>query len=176
MTTKDAGTSPVVGLLASVAKVGVTPVSPSGQLSALQKKLTRLPPNLRDLKGAFKGPGRLNLPTPLAAGAAPPAKGSYESRVMQGIWAAAPYLHNGSVPTLAELLKPAAQRVKSFKIGPAYDTVNIGLAVEQTHFDYTLMTTDCSDRNSGNSNCGHEFGTQLTDQEKRALLEYLKTL
>ena len=114
---------------------------------------------------------RLRDPT---AGASP-AKGSYESRVMQGIWATAPYLHNGSVPTLAELLKPAAQRVKSFKIGSAYDTVNIGLAVEQAQFDYTLTTTDCSDRNSGNSNCGHEFGTQLTDQEKKALLEYLKT-
>ena len=95
---------------------------------------------------------------------------------MQGIWAAAPYLHNGSVPTLAELLKPASERVKAFKVGPAYDTVNVGLAVEQTQFNYTLTTTDCSDRNSGNSRCGHEFGTQLSDQEKKALLEYLKTL
>jgi hypothetical protein len=133
-------------------------------------RLPRLPPQLRDLQGAFKPPVRLR-----DSGAAP-ARGSYESRVMQGIWAAAPYLHNGSVPTLAELLKPASQRVKAFKIGSAYDTVNIGLAVEQTQFNYTLTTTDCSDRNSGNSNCGHEFGTQLTDQEKKALLEYLKTL
>jgi hypothetical protein len=95
---------------------------------------------------------------------------------MQGIWAAAPYLHNGSVPTLAELLKPAAQRVTSFKIGSAYDTVNVGLAVQQTQFNHTLTTTDCSALNSGNSRCGHEFGTTLSDQEKKALLEYLKTL
>jgi len=96
---------------------------------------------------------------------------------MQGIWAAAPYLHNGSVPTLAELLKPASERVKKFKIGPAYDTTNIGLAEQQTQFNYELETTDCSDRNSGNSRCGHEFGTtQLNAAEKRALLEYLKTL
>ena len=55
--------------------------------------------------------------------------------------------------------------------------MNIGLAVEQTQFDYTLTTTDCSRRlNSGHSNCGHEFGTSLTDAEKKALLEYLKTL
>src|SRR5262249_50731440 len=116
---------------------------------------------------------------PQAAAAAAPASppGAYESRVMQGIWAAAPYLHNGSVPTLAELLKPAAERVKSFKIGPAYDTANVGLAVEQTQFNnYTLTTTDCADRNSGNSHCGHEFGTHLKDEEKKALLEYLKTL
>lgn len=107
-----------------------------------------------------------------------PAKPSYayESRVLEGIWAAAPYLHNGSVPTLAELLKPAAERASSFKVGPAYDTVNIGIAADQTKFDYTLQTTDCSDRNSGNSRCGHEFGTTLSAEEKKALLEYLKTL
>jgi hypothetical protein len=166
------------GLLSSVTtKVGVTPVSPDGTLSALQRKLSRLPPRLRDLRGAYKLPRLPNLPTPLAGGAAPPPeKGSYESRVMQGIWATAPYLHNGSVPTLAELLKPPAERVKSFKIGSTYDTVNIGLAVEQTQFNYTLETTDCSDLNSGNSRCGHDFGTQLSPQEKKALLEYLKTL
>jgi hypothetical protein len=126
----------------------------------------RLAPALRELRGAFTAPG---LP------GAPP-KGAYEARVLQGIWAAAPYLHNGSVPTLAELLKPASERVKDFKIGPAYDTVNVGVAVEQTQFNYTLMTTDCADRNSGNSRCGHEYGTQLMAPEKKALLEYLKTL
>jgi mono/diheme cytochrome c family protein len=100
----------------------------------------------------------------------------YESRVLEGIWAAAPYLHNASVPTLAELLKPAAERVKEFKVGPNYDTEKIGLAVDQTRFDFTLNTTDCDARNSGDSHCGHEFGTKLTPDEKKALLEYLKTL
>ena len=95
---------------------------------------------------------------------------------MQGIWAAAPYLHNGSVPTLAELLKPAAERVKTFKVGQAYDIVNVGLAVDQPEFNFELETTDCSDRNSGDSRCGHEFGTGLSAEEKKALLEYLKTL
>jgi hypothetical protein len=80
------------------------------------------------------------------------------------------------VPTLAELLKPAAERVKQFKIGSQYDAVNVGLAVEQTQFDHTMTTTDCSDLNSGNSRCGHEYGTDLSSQEKKALLEYLKTL
>uniref|UniRef100_Q07I53 Cytochrome c domain-containing protein n=1 Tax=Rhodopseudomonas palustris (strain BisA53) TaxID=316055 RepID=Q07I53_RHOP5 len=153
-----------------------------------QQQLRQLPPELRDLRGAFHGvtppptsqPDNFSIqgmrvPTPMAA-PAPPPKGAYEARVMQGIWAAAPYLHNGSVPTLAELLKPAAQRVKQFKIGSSYDTVNVGLAVEQSDFDYTLVTTDCSKLNSGSSNCGHEFGTQLPDADKKALLEYLKTL
>ena len=56
----------------------------------------------------------------------------YESRVLQGIWAAAPYLHNGSVPTLEELLKPAAERVESFPVGTAYDVDKVGLAAQQT--------------------------------------------
>jgi hypothetical protein len=95
---------------------------------------------------------------------------------MEGIWATAPYLHNGSVPSLADLLKPVAERRASFKIGSNYDPVNIGLAVEQNQFDYTLVTTDCSKQDSGNSRCGHEFGVNLTDNEKKALLEYMKTL
>jgi mono/diheme cytochrome c family protein len=103
-------------------------------------------------------------------------KGAYESRVLEGIWAAAPYLHNGSVPTLAELLKPAAQRVSKFSLGPKYDIDNVGLVVTQDASVPTRSVTDCSDLNSGNSRCGHEFGTNLSDQDKKALLEYLKTL
>jgi hypothetical protein len=132
---------------------------------AMKRNRSPFTPETADLKGAFN-PSLAKAPTAFA----------YEARVLEGIWAAAPYLHNGSVPTLAELLKPAAERVSSFSIGPAYDVINIGLAAEQTHFNYTLQTTDCSDRNSGNSRCGHEFGTQLSAEEKKALLEYLKTL
>lgn len=100
----------------------------------------------------------------------------YESRVLQGIWAAAPYLHNGSVPTLAELLKPDTERVASFKVGPEYDVKNVGLNTQQSKFNFTLNTTDCSKRDSGNSRCGHNFGTGFTAEEKQALLEYLKML
>jgi hypothetical protein len=81
-----------------------------------------------------------------------------------------------SVPTLTELLKPAAERVSSFKVGVAYDPAAVGLAREQTQFSTTLMTTDCSDRGSGNSRCSHEYGTTLSETEKKALLEYLKSL
>lgn len=100
----------------------------------------------------------------------------FESRVMEGIWAAAPYLHNGSVPTLADLLKKPADRPASFKVGPAYDIENVGLAKEQGSFSSTYNADDCSKRDSGNSRCGHDFGTSLTDPEKKALLEYLKSL
>lgn len=131
--------------------------------------------------------------TPKAAGGAEPApdsltiepgtllertlhRGAYEARVLQGIWAAAPYLHNGSVPTLVELLKPAAQRVSQFKLGTKYDIDNVGLAATQDSSSPTRNVTGCDKLNSGDSNCGHEFGTKLSDQDKKALLEYLKTL
>lgn len=104
------------------------------------------------------------------------AVGSFESKVLQGVWAAAPYLHNGSVPTLAALLTPAANRPTSFQVGPVYDLVNVGLAVEQPSGSATVrVTTDCAVM-EGNSRCGHEFGTLLTPDEKKALIEYLKTL
>jgi cytochrome c5 len=131
------------------------------QVQAHRRSTFSFTPGTADLKGAF-------LPTP--------APRAYESRVLEGIWAAAPYLHNGSVPTLADLLKPVSERPATFQVGPAYDPVNLGLATDQTMFNYTLKTTDCADRNSGNSRCGHEFGTQLSPAQKRALIEYLKVL
>ena len=104
----------------------------------------------------------------------------YESRVLQGIWAAAPYLHNGSVPTLTDLLEPADKRPVSFEVGVDYDIDKVGLAGTQTVSPVSRTeTTGCEARDSGNSRCGHEgvgFGTKWGPNEKRALLEYLKTL
>ncbi|MCM3904681.1 MAG: di-heme-cytochrome C peroxidase, partial [Pyrinomonadaceae bacterium] len=98
-----------------------------------------------------KSAAALNNPALCSPAATTSAPYPYESRVMQGIWAAAPYLHNGSVPTLTELLTPDAQRVSEFMVGPAYDIEKVGLAAQQTKFNYTLKTTDCTARNSGNS-------------------------
>lgn len=100
----------------------------------------------------------------------------YESRVLYGIWAAAPYLHNGSVPTLWDLLTPAKDRPEEFNVGGDYDLVKVGLANVQTGLRSIMKTTDCEDTKSGNSRCGHEFGTTLSDEEKWALIEYLKGL
>ncbi|MEP2758554.1 MAG: di-heme-cytochrome C peroxidase [Hyphomicrobiales bacterium] len=137
---------------------------------------SQLPSQFDDLKGAFRQP-QFQLESFVSAAASAGKSGcAYESRVMEGIWAAAPYLHNGSVPTLEDLLKPASERPTLFKLGPNYDIEAVGMAAEQSKFDYTLTTTDCSDVASGNSRCGHEFGTSLSDSEKKALLEYLKVL
>ena len=105
-----------------------------------------------------------------------PEPNAYEARVLHGVWAAAPYLHDGSVPTLADLLEPAAARPRSFAMGKAYDTTRIGLAAAQPASASTFNATGCDDVDSGRSNCGHEYGTRLSNEDKKALLEYLKTL
>ncbi|WP_264212358.1 di-heme-cytochrome C peroxidase [Leisingera thetidis] len=110
----------------------------------------------------------------LKAAAGPGCK--YEARVLDGIWAAAPYLHNGSVPTLTDLLKPAAERPASFTPGPSYDIEAVGMAAEQTEFSHVIETTGCDQLDSGNSRCGHEYGTSLPEADKKALLEYLKSI
>lgn len=109
----------------------------------------------------------------------PTTKASYEARVLDGVWAAAPYLHNGSVRSLTELLLPSSQRSSRFAVGPAYDLTTVGLAERQPASATTLVTTGCDERDGGNSRCGHEgpaFGTTLPAADKVALIEYLKTL
>ena len=95
--------------------------------------------------------------------------GKYWAASMDGIWARSPYLHNGSVRTMQELLTPPAQRAKTFHRGSQdYDDAEMGYA------DAGVYLFDTSTR--GNSNSGHNYGTALTADEKRDLLEYLKTL
>ncbi|HXC29518.1 MAG TPA: di-heme-cytochrome C peroxidase [Stellaceae bacterium] len=103
---------------------------------------------------------------------------AYESRVLYGIWAAAPYLHNGSVPSLWALLQKPADRPKSFGLGSnTFDPKNVGLdTTVAAPFNYTYTATSCDNVNDGNSNCGHWWGTELSDDDKWALIEYMKQL
>jgi hypothetical protein len=95
--------------------------------------------------------------------------GKYWAASMDGVWARSPYLHNGSVRTMQELLTPPAQRAKTFHRGSQdYDATQMGYA------DAGTYVLDTSAR--GNSNTGHDYGTALTADQKRDLLEYLKTL
>ena len=97
---------------------------------------------------------------------------SYKARPLNGIWATAPYLHNGSVPNLWELLLPEDQRSRSFQVGSRdYDPVHVGFQTQGSPGGFAFDTTL-----PGNSNAGHTFGTQLTDDQKWALIEYLKSL
>ncbi|NMH60694.1 c-type cytochrome [Alteromonas ponticola] len=99
----------------------------------------------------------------------------YVAQFLDGIWLRAPYLHNGSVPTLRELLAPPEERSVSFYRGyDVYDKHNVGFIAQGDKAKRTgsLLNT----REKGNSNAGHLFGTQLSDNDKEALIEYLKTL
>lgn len=99
----------------------------------------------------------------------------YANAPLDGLWLRAPYLHNGSVPTLWDLLQPAAQRPKAFYRGnDLYDPKHVGFASRQASEGarrYFLYDT----RVPGNGNAGHDYGTRLPEADKWALLEYLKT-
>jgi hypothetical protein len=94
---------------------------------------------------------------------------------LDGIWLRAPYLHNGSVPSLRDLLRPAAARPAVFWRGyDVYDQVDMGFVSSDDAARQVGSPQDASLR--GNGNQGHEFGTELPEADKDALIEYLKTL
>jgi hypothetical protein len=103
-----------------------------------------------------------------------PAGAAYESRVLYGIWATAPYLHNGSVPNLWELLTPPKRRKTSFMVGSRlFDPRNVGLATDRSPSRNGRFRADPA---VGDGNGGHDYGTHLTTAQRWALIEYLKTL
>lgn len=103
---------------------------------------------------------------------------AYKARPLDGIWATAPYLHNGSVPTLHDLLMPAAERPKRFRLGTrAYDFEKVGYRAMDSGGTEFRVTDDSGRIVEGNSNAGHDYGVgRLTPAQRLALLEYLKTL
>lgn len=107
---------------------------------------------------------------------------AYKARPLAGVWATAPFLHNGSVPSLYQLLSPQDERASSFYKGTfEYDPKQLGYRT-QAFSDGFLFDT----RVTGNHNSGHEFragkrgngviGRLLQPEERWALLEYLKVL
>ncbi|KIC11931.1 hypothetical protein RA19_04695 [Leisingera sp. ANG-M1] len=133
-------------------------------------------------QAAFEG----ERPNCLQAGA------GYKARPLNGVWATAPFLHNGSVPTLDALLRPAAERPRYVQLGdPAFDPVKVGLVQPELNGSQPLYKDGyfiLDTAKNGNRNTGHSFegqageygdgvvGRALTDQERAALIEYLKTL
>jgi hypothetical protein len=102
----------------------------------------------------------------------------YANSPLDGLWLRAPYLHNGSVPTLRDLLEPKDKRPKTFYRGyDVYDQKKVGFVGdvrEEKGRKYFLYDT----AEPGNSNQGHEgkrYGTELPAADKDALVEYLKT-
>lgn len=118
--------------------------------------------------------GLRTLPTP------PAPERSYKAAPRDGVWSTPPFLHNGSVPNLYEMLVPAGERTKTFHIGREFDPVRVGVDISSDQgflFDTSLP---------GNSNAGHSFqdgplgngiiGPLLTDSERWEIVEYLKSI
>jgi hypothetical protein len=98
----------------------------------------------------------------------------YANQPLDGIWARAPYLHNGSVPTIRDLLEPKERRPAVFYRGnDVYDPVGVGFVanVPEANGDH-FFKYDTSI--PGNGNGGHLYGVTLPDADKRAIVEYMK--
>jgi cytochrome c peroxidase len=175
----------VVGTDDNEAKNWAVPVTVDGkqlefgaaQQVVLTRILERAKENMKKTRkdvDVDKVPWESGRKTPVAWRIAYPNPGSselgYPTKPLAGIWSTAPYLHNGSVPTLADMLTPPAERPKTFAVGTReYDTKKLGYRTDKPGwiFDTTKK---------GNSNQGHPFGTTLKPEEKEDLLEYLKRL
>jgi len=163
------------------------PVGSQSFATAFQQKLQGIeqwtyrvdsvPPATRLAWGGGRGRVPATWRDPLAKDVNAPV---YAALPLTGVWATAPYLHNNSVPTLRDLLKPAAQRPAVFMVGQRdYDPANVGYAQTATGDDIPeLCRFDTGE--AGNANTGHEgaaFGADgLSDSDVDALLEYLKSL
>ena len=99
----------------------------------------------------------------------PKTGAAYWASPLEGIFASSPYFHNGSVRTLWDVLTPPAQRPKTFRTGSSeFDVEGVGLRSDGRF----LYNTAEPGKGSG----GHPFGTDLAQDKKAALIEYLKSL
>jgi hypothetical protein len=113
---------------------------------------------------------------------------AYKARPLEGVWATAPFLHNGSVPSLYQLLLPAESRIKSFWVGSRkFNPREVGFATEKFDGGFEFRTADDERRPiPGNSNAGHTgpWYTQtkgkggafrdFSEEERWDLVEYMK--
>ncbi len=97
----------------------------------------------------------------------------YANMPLDGLWLRAPYLHNGSVPTLRALLSPEERPAEFYRAYDVYDWKNVGFVASGPDAEREGVRFSTKDR--GNSNAGHLYGTKLDPAAKEALLEYLKT-
>lgn len=110
----------------------------------------------------------------------------YVAPPLDGIWATAPYFHNGSIPNLSQLLhlrdRPIAWRHRMQLDGEPdtnFDRENVGIlynAIEVSDKGRAKDAEVFDTREFGKSNAGHDFPNSLSESEKRSVLEYLKTL
>ncbi len=99
----------------------------------------------------------------------------YANHPLDGIWLRGPFLHNGSVPTLRDLLDPPERGRDASSAATTCSTRSkVGFVSDVPTADgqsFTRYDTTVP----GNSNSGHVYGTTLSDDDKRAIVEYMKT-
>lgn len=104
-----------------------------------------------------------------------PISNSIIAKPLMGVWATPPYLHNGSVPTIRDLLNPDYMRPKSFYIGGfVYNSIDLGYTEDKALPYVFEFKTNC-EKCVGNSNMGHNYGVNLPFEDKSALIEFLKS-
>lgn len=96
----------------------------------------------------------------------------YANMPLDGIWLRAPYLHNGSVPTLRALLFPDERPAEFYRAYDVYDWQNVGFVSSGPDAEREGVRFSTHER--GNSNAGHLYGTTLDPESRLAVLEYLK--
>ncbi len=181
------GTDPLMVLnFITRARMGQGEMLGHAVLGVIKLQLKGTPEQIRervlDLSGNRKDDIEVRIP--------PPNVAAYKARPLNGIWATAPYLHNGSVPNLYQLLLPAKDRVKRFYIGSRkFDPVNVGFETQEYPDGFEFRTVGSNGNPiPGNANSGHEgkwfTGTEdadgkyldFTEDERWAIVEYMKTL
>jgi hypothetical protein len=98
----------------------------------------------------------------------------YAGMPLDGVWLRAPYLHNGSVPTLRALLFLDERPARFYRAYDVYDWRGLGFVSTGPEAEKQGVAFDTSQR--GNGNGGHTYGRDLSVQDRESLLEYLKTL
>ncbi len=98
----------------------------------------------------------------------------YASMPLDGVWLRAPYLHNGSVPTLRALLFPEERPVQFVRAYDVYDWTDVGFVWRGPEAEKNGVPFDTRVR--GNDNGGHMYGADLTPEQRVDLIEFLKTL
>jgi len=98
----------------------------------------------------------------------------YANMPLDGLWLRAPYLHNGSVPSLRALLFPETRPAEFYRAYDVYDWVNVGFVSNGPDAQREGVRFDTKAK--GNSNAGHLYGQELPADQREDLLEYLKTL
>ncbi len=132
-------------------------------------------PILQDVLQAAGGPapGKANHWRPSTTNQ-PGLPEGHPNRPIRAVWASPPYLHNGSVPSIYELLLPPEKRTPKFHVGHReYDPRKLGYTLQTDSApSLTLIDTTLF----GNHNTGHVYGADtLTDADRYAIIEYLKT-